>query len=57
MRFSNIALAAFSFGSAIAAPAAHQNNARALEILATATATVGTVKSSVDVELKSICMF
>ncbi|KAI2632463.1 hypothetical protein GGS26DRAFT_598221 [Hypomontagnella submonticulosa] len=54
MRFTNFALAAFSLGSALAAPAVHQPHARALEILGVATTTVSSVKSNVEGELQTI---
>ncbi|KAI0181589.1 hypothetical protein GGR52DRAFT_45119 [Hypoxylon sp. FL1284] len=54
MRFSSFVLAAFSMGSALAAPATHQQNARALEVLTTATSTLASVKTNVEGELQSI---
>ncbi|KAI1375965.1 hypothetical protein F4677DRAFT_459923 [Hypoxylon crocopeplum] len=54
MRFTNFALAAFSLGSALAAPATHQSHARALQILGTATSTISTVKTTVEGELQNI---
>ncbi|XXG97294.1 hypothetical protein Hte_003590 [Hypoxylon texense] len=54
MRFTNFALAAFSMGSALAAPAVHQPHARALEVISTATSTVTTVKTTVQGELQSV---
>ncbi|KAI1765199.1 hypothetical protein GGR53DRAFT_279144 [Hypoxylon sp. FL1150] len=54
MRFTSFALAAFSMGSALAAPAVHQPHARAVEILSTATTTVSTVKTTVEGELQSV---
>ena len=55
MRFTNFALAAFSVGSALAAPAVHQPHARALEILGVATTTVSTVKMTVDIAYQDSC--
>ncbi|KAL7624146.1 hypothetical protein AAE478_005703 [Parahypoxylon ruwenzoriense] len=54
MRFTNFALAAFSMGSALAVPTTHQAHARQLQILGTATATVGSVKTTVEAELATI---
>ncbi|KAI2611158.1 uncharacterized protein GGS25DRAFT_184190 [Hypoxylon fragiforme] len=54
MRFSSFALAAFSLGSAFAAPAVQQTEPRALEILASVSTTIENTKAVVDVELKSL---
>ncbi len=57
MRFSSFALAAFSLGSAFAAPAVQQTEPRALEILASVSTTIENTKAVVDVELKSLRKF
>ncbi|KAI1388993.1 uncharacterized protein F4822DRAFT_429607 [Hypoxylon trugodes] len=54
MRFTNFALAAFSMGSALAAPAVHQQQARAIELLSTAITTVTGVQKTVEGDLKLI---